>query len=68
MNTLAMTTKDLFGKIGKTATMSVENLIFHVVIQDVRKSYGRIDYLVSPMSGDPSSQWVSETRISNIRE
>jgi len=54
--------KTEYEKIGMEARLTVENITVAVTIIDVRQAYGRIDYLVSPVSGD-GKQWVSASRL-----
>ena len=57
--------KDLMQKIGKAATYHVDALRVFVKIIDVRQSYGRIDYCITPESGD-GIKWVNSTSVSEI--
>jgi hypothetical protein len=55
--------KNLIEKyVGKGATIRVKNFKFEVLINDVRTSYGKEQFLVSPMSGSGES-WVEEIEL-----
>jgi hypothetical protein len=56
------TTKDLQGVIGKTGLMQTDKLRFEVHICDVKPAFGRVDYLVRPVSGRDEA-WVSSDRV-----
>ncbi len=40
----------------------VEGLCVDVIIEDARRVYGRIDYRVTPLSGD-GAMWVHSDRV-----
>ena len=61
--------KELIEKIGKRASFKVEGLTFKVEIADVRKAFGRVDYLILPLVGQGSGEkWVSQERIKDIEQ
>lgn len=55
--------KDLLKDIGRKACFKTEGLEISVKITNVRKAWGRIDYEITPVSGQ-GSKWVSSGRIS----
>jgi len=60
-----MTAKEMSNIIGKTGMFHENGLKFRVKINDVRTSYGRIHYLISPVCGD-GEKWVDFSRVMTI--
>ena len=55
--------KEFIHIIGKRGTMHDDRGVqWDVYIKDVRRSYGRVDYLISPASGEGQT-WVSSDRV-----
>ena len=48
--------------IGKYFKIQIENLIVDVVIKAAKPAFGRVDVLVSPVSGS-GQQWVNSNRL-----
>lgn len=60
-----MTAGQMAKDIGKRVLLKVEQqLMLEVEIMDARKSWNRIDYLVSAIEGQGyGAMWVSEARV-----
>lgn len=57
--------KEIIDTIGKEVNLKVENdIIIKVIVKDVRKVWGRIDFLIEPVAGE-GEKWVSSERIYN---
>ena len=55
--------KEYINIIGRKAIMHDDRgVVWNVYIKDVRQSYGRVDYLISPASGEGET-WVSSDRV-----
>jgi hypothetical protein len=57
-----MNAKQLAEKIGTKTTLHIEKLQIQVTILDGRQTFGRTEYLVSPLSGT-GEQWVTTDRL-----
>ena len=54
--------------IGRNADVRVEQTLrIRCIIVDVRSAFGRVDYLISPVSGS-GSQWVASDRVTLLEE
>ena len=53
-----MTTQQLAALIGRTDTAKISTFEIVVAVQDVKEAYGRMLYLVSPVSGTGTA-WIS---------
>ena len=58
-----MTTAELMAYVGQTELLSSDKLRFFVRILDAKIAYGRVRFLVSPVSGE-GQVWVDSSRIS----
>jgi hypothetical protein len=58
-----MKLSDIAKKLGKQAYVAFDSYSIQVLVNDARNSFGRIDYLVSPVSGK-GEFWVSSERVS----
>lgn len=55
--------KELYEKyVGKTATISLNGLTVRVMIKDVKLSYGKERYDVTPIAGEGSA-WVENVEL-----
>jgi hypothetical protein len=54
--------KGIMTVIGKSGLMQSDKMQFNVIIRDVKQAFGRVDYLVTPVSGDGET-WVSSERV-----
>jgi|KBSSwiS6_1023812.scaffolds.fasta_scaffold01291_5 hypothetical protein len=61
-----MNATEMVEVIGRTGDLFIEDLVVTVQILDVRKAFGRTDFLVTPVDGQ-KQQWVSETRVNRDR-
>ena len=50
---------------GKSANVPVGQILFDVTIKDIRYAYGRIDALLSPVSGSGET-WIELKNLRNI--
>lgn len=58
-----MSVKDSAKLIGKIGTIKLQNgLLVEVMITDVKTSYGRTRYLVTPIAGERTA-WVEDLKI-----
>lgn len=59
-----MTVSDMQALIGKTGRVWVEEgqLEVRVKVKDVKKAYGRILYLITPVEGK-GTKWVNSERV-----
>lgn len=54
--------------IGRKADVRVEQTLrVRCIVVDVRSAFGRVDYLISPVSGS-GSQWVASDRVTLLEE
>lgn len=57
--------KELFEKnVGKKAMILINKLLIEVIVKDIRNSYGRIQYLITPVAGK-NECWVNEISLLN---
>lgn len=55
--------KELLKVVGLQGRLrTAEGLSVEVLVDDARKAYGRVDYLVSPLAGDGCA-WVTSDRV-----
>lgn len=54
---------DLSTYLGKTGLLRLHGLGFVVAIKDVRRVFGRLDFMVHPIDGQ-GSDWVSASSVS----
>ena len=54
--------KETMPLIGQQATYHIGSLNVAVIIKDVRRNYGRTDYLIEPQAGS-GTQWVKDENI-----
>jgi len=54
--------KEQLKNIGKEAEYFLNEMCFNVKITDVRKSFNRIDYEITPVSGE-GFKWVSDHKL-----
>jgi hypothetical protein len=47
---------------GRKASMAIDTLAFEVEIKDARIRFGRLDFLVSPNSGN-GQKWVEQHKV-----
>lgn len=47
---------------GRRASMAIDSLAFEVEIKDARIRFGRLDFLVSPQSGN-GQKWVEQHKV-----
>ena len=59
----AITASEQYKLIGMPGTINQGGLNVHIRITDVKKSYGNVRYLVTPVSGT-GSVWVDAGRVS----
>lgn len=59
-----MTAKEMFVNIGKTALLEFNDgaILFEVTIEDCRKVFDRVDYLVKSVNGKGEA-WVSANKV-----
>lgn len=57
-----MTAAALIRNVGKIGLLTVDGLQVEVLIQDARRVWDRLDYLVTPVRGT-GQQWVSAQRV-----
>lgn len=57
-----MTAREAKQLMGKTGSLELGGLSVSVKILDVRESYGRVDFLVSPVAGS-GQVWKSESNV-----
>ena len=55
-------TKETMTLIGAEATYHIGSLNVAVIIKDIRRNYGRTDYLIEPQAGS-GTQWVKDENI-----
>lgn len=56
--------RELLENIGRAGTVRYGALRFDVVVEDVKVSYGRVRYLVSPCTGR-GSEWKEDVQFSD---
>lgn len=56
------TMKELLKLIGKTGSVNSNGLVTYVKILDIKKSYGRTRYQVTPLKGE-GEVWVEDVTI-----
>jgi hypothetical protein len=49
-------------KVGNTAILELEGLKVSVAILDTKQAFGRLDILISPVSGS-GQKWISSERL-----
>lgn len=57
-----MTIKEMAQALGKQGTITVGTMKVNVMVQDVRKVFGRLDYQVEAMHGQGTT-WVSADKV-----
>jgi hypothetical protein len=62
-----MNTLELSKFIGQPGSVTLNGLSVHVRISDVKRSYGNVRYLVTPLSGS-GSVWVDANRVQLVNE
>jgi len=58
-----MSVKEMAANIGKVGLLSVNSLHVRVTVLDVRVTFGRTDFQISPVDGD-GKIWVESSRVS----
>lgn len=53
--------------VGKIGTLTVRELKVDVQVVDVRRSYGKVQYLVQPLAGW-GQQWVEYPTVKALRD
>ena len=59
-----MTAQQLAALVGRTGTAKIGAFEIAVAVQDVKEAYGRMLYLVSPVSGTGTA-WISGLTLDN---
>jgi hypothetical protein len=62
-----MNALEMAQSIGKTGFLQIDKMQFHVKILNVRESFGRLDFHVTPVDGN-GSQWVDSHRVTSVRD
>lgn len=57
-----MSVKEMAANIGKVGLLSIQSLRVRVTVLDVRVTFGRTDFQVSPVDGQ-GNVWVESSRV-----
>lgn len=57
--------KELYSKIGKKYSLYYDGLVINVIIDDIRKVWGRVDAKIRPISGS-GEKWVNIESLKEI--
>ena len=64
-----MTTAQMARYLEQVASYRVDNgMRFRVTIVDVRMAWGKVQFQIIPISGEPDTAWVSEDSLTDIRD
>lgn len=60
---ILMSVKEMAANIGKVGLLSIQSLRVRVTVLDVRVTFGRIDFQVTPVDGQ-GDVWIESSRVS----